>query len=54
MKMGTFVGMALLLLAMDVLLTIFLINIYNNMIYFAVYMLFTVIIAAINSGGKSS
>jgi hypothetical protein len=40
-----------LLLTIDILLTIFVLEVYNNMIYFGIYVLFNVGVAAFNNSG---
>jgi len=48
-KYGTFIGMIIVLLAIDILLTIFALSIYNEYMYFGANFILTLIVALINN-----
>jgi hypothetical protein len=50
-KIGTFVGLIVVLLAIDIVLTIYLLSIYNEYMFFGAYVLFTLIVAIVNNSG---
>lgn len=52
LRIGTWVTLIAVLLALDVLLTIFALNYYNDYIYYAAYIVFSVVVVLVNARDK--
>jgi hypothetical protein len=50
-KYGTYIGLIIILLAVDILLTVFVLPVYNEYIFYGIYVILTLLVAIINNSG---